>query len=160
MMESKIAAGTKVYDVSHKAVSAVGFVMGSSEAEQALRTRVAERLRDPEGAAIIAAALEGLEEAEFDRHRLESVLTVELPDDPWRIGEALAECYLEDHNECLFPWPAQRDLRNPKASPAGADLAGFRGQGEKARFAFGEVKTSEDASAPPNVMYGRSGMVK
>jgi hypothetical protein len=89
MIGSKIAAGTKVYDVSHNAVSAVGLAMESSEAELALRTRVADRLTDPEGAAIIASALEGLEEAEFDSHRLEHVLAVELPDELWSVEELL-----------------------------------------------------------------------
>ena len=52
----------------------------------------------------------------------------------------------------------ERDKRNPKASLPGADLVGFRIEGEDARLALGEVKCSSDENAPPGVMNGRGGM--
>ena len=51
-------------------------------------------------------------------------------------------------------------MRNPNASPAGADLVGFHKQGATRRFAFGEVKTSEEEKWPPQVVIGRHGLAK
>ena len=71
----------------------------------------------------------------------------------------MAEAFLEDHRDCIFPWPTGRDLRNPNASPAGTDLVGFQtSHAEEPRFAFGEVKTSAQEEWPPSVMDGRHGL--
>jgi hypothetical protein len=81
----------------------------------------------------------------------------------WRVGEGLAEAFLTEHRACEFPWPTERDLKNPNASPAGTDLVGFQNMGtiaEPHRFAFGEVKTSEQKAWPPSVMNGRLGLKK
>jgi hypothetical protein len=51
-------------------------------------------------------------------------------------------------------------LRNPNASPAGADLVGFQKHGRSQRFAFGEVKTSEEEKWPPQVVTSRHGLAK
>jgi len=55
----------------------------------------------------------------------------------WQVGEGFAEAYLTAHFSCHFPWPNNRDLKNPNSSLTGADMVGFH-QGQ---FAFGEVKT-------------------
>lgn len=78
--------------------------------------------------------------------------------EPWKIGEALAECFLEDQFGLLFPWNTNRDARVAKASLPGADLVGFITVNNGVRFVFGEVKTSWDSNIPPAVVYGRSGM--
>src|SRR5690606_29430437 len=57
-----------------------------------------------------------------------------------------------------WPWNTVRDRRTPRASLPGTDLVGFYRQGETVLLLFGEVKTSSEQSAPPNVMYGGSGM--
>jgi hypothetical protein len=78
----------------------------------------------------------------------------------WEVGEAVAECLLaaSTARQVVWPWNMARDRRTPRASLPGADLVGFCVSGETVRLLFGEVKTSADRQAPPNVMYGPSGM--
>ena len=79
----------------------------------------------------------------------------------WEIGEALAECALQhDSGRVVYlPWNTVRDRRTPRASLPGADLVGFFQEDDTVLLLIGEVKTSSDSNAPPNVMYGGSGMV-
>jgi hypothetical protein len=76
--------------------------------------------------------------------------------EPWEIGEALAECLLEDEHKIQWPWNIARDKRTPRASLPGADLAGLVQYGGRALFAMGEVKTSWDLRTPPHVMVTKS----
>jgi hypothetical protein len=78
----------------------------------------------------------------------------------WEVGEALAECALEQDSgrEVHWPWNTVRDRRTPRASLPGTDLVGFYREDETVLLLFGEVKTSSDVGTPPNVMYGGSGM--
>lgn len=78
----------------------------------------------------------------------------------WEVGEAFAECALQhDSGRAMhWPWNTVRDRRTPRASLPGADLVGFFRDGDTILLLFGEVKTSSDTGAPPNVMYGGSGM--
>lgn len=118
---------------------------------------VRERVSD---AAAFEAALHGLATTgmatEFLGHLLNAVPDTE----GWQVGEALAECVLQQDSEreVYWPWNTVRDRRTPRASLPGADLVGFWRIGESVRLLFGEVKTSSDAGTPPNVMYGGSGM--
>ena len=50
------------------------------------------------------------------------------------------------------------DIRKRGSSLPGADLVGFHKDGTKSRFAFGEVKTSSDATYPPGACYGETGL--
>jgi hypothetical protein len=77
----------------------------------------------------------------------------------WEVGEAVAECLLEDVEGATLPWNKERDKKTPKASLPGADIVGFIDVGPDTYLAVGEIKTSNDAAAPPNVLYGRSGMI-
>lgn len=87
-------------------------------------------------------------------------LLASAPDkDSWEIGEALAECLLEEERGIKFPWNSERDKRTPKASLPGADLVGLVEDGDEALLVLGEVKTSSDANNPPQVMTGKSGMI-
>lgn len=79
---------------------------------------------------------------------------------PWQIGEAIAEAILENSHGVVLPWNHRRDERNPRASLPGADLVGISREPEGCRLVFGEVKSSSDASSPPGVVTGRSGMVE
>lgn len=78
----------------------------------------------------------------------------------WEVGEALAECALQQDSgrEVHWPWNTVRDRRTPRASLPGTDLVGFYRENESFLLLFGEVKTSSDASTPPGVMNGGSGM--
>lgn len=91
---------------------------------------------------------------------IERLLSTDGTREAWEVGEAMAECFLEDELGVEWPWNTNRDRRTPRASLPGADLVGFVDRGSGAEFAFGEVKTSEDDGTPPNVMTGRTGMIQ
>jgi hypothetical protein len=78
-----------------------------------------------------------------------------LPRD-WEVGEAFAEAALEDHFDCLFPWPTARDHRENEGHATGPDSPGYHlpSQEGSARFAFGEVKSSGQRQSPPAVVSG------
>lgn len=78
----------------------------------------------------------------------------------WQIGEAVAECVLEDSGKARFYYQSCRDLKNPNAYNTGADIVGFCDVDGETLFLFGEVKTSSDRSVPPAVLNGRTGMIK
>ena len=93
---------------------------------------------------------------EFIEHLLQAV-----PDpEGWEVGEALAECALQQDagREVHWPWNTVRDRRTPRASLPGSDLVGFYREGDSVVLLFGEVKTSSDEKTPPGVMNGGSGM--
>ncbi|HEX7319403.1 MAG TPA: hypothetical protein VF399_03480 [bacterium] len=123
-------------------------------------SRVKNRLLDAEGTAEFVSHYDSIATTGFAENGLKDVFIRDLPKQDWRIGEALAECLLEDTGDIRFPWNGCRDQKVEDASLPGADLVGFKGKDRNVRFLFGEVKTSVDANKPPNVMYGRSGMTK
>lgn len=153
-----VSVGTKVYDVSHKKISGTGWQISDGDARAALSDRVKSRIDDHSGKQDIIDAVKDLELTSFETENLKEVLESP-PAETWAIGEAFAECYLEDHHNCSFPWYVGRDSKNPKGSLPGADLVGFVLSGDGKMFTFGEVKTSESPETPPKVMYGRTGMV-
>ena len=77
----------------------------------------------------------------------------------WAIGESFAEAILEREYNVEFPWNQARDLRNENASLPGADIVGLVNENGQHKLLFGEVKTSIQESFPPNVLYGRGGMI-
>lgn len=102
---------------------------------------------------MVKEAVKGAASAGFGTSALDLLLSPEhLPDEPWRTGEALAECYLEDCEGALLPHPRLRDERNPFGSSAGPDLVGYAVRGSSAVFLFGEVKTTRSAARPPSVV--------
>lgn len=120
---------------------------------------VGSRLHDTEGAKEFEACLRGLPGTGFARDNLSAILAAEVPEErSWAVGEALAEAYLESELDVAWPWNKARDVRTPNAILPGADLIGFEVKNGTIRLALGEVKTSGDKGAPPNVMSGRSGM--
>lgn len=156
----KIATGKKVYSAGTPPVKAEGFLFSQVELDYALEHRLPPLLRDDVGKKRIEELINGLATTAFAVEQLASALNVVPSAYDWQIGESLAEAYLVDHKDCEFPWPTGRDLRNPNASPAGADLVGFQIHGASRRFAFGEVKTSEEEKWPPQVITSRHGLAK
>jgi hypothetical protein len=131
----------------------------TDEVQAYLRGKVLDRLRDKEDASAFAADCTALSGTGMARDTLQKLLCAERAErEPWEIGEALAECILEEEG-AIWPWNKERDKRTPQASLPGADLVGFAQQGGKTLLAIGEVKTSEDIATPPGVMHGRSGMI-
>lgn len=123
-----------------------------------MRSAVCERLYDQEHQTELENDLNALAITGMASETLREVLAATTTPLDWEVGEALAECLLQDDYGVTWPWNADRDKRTPKASLPGADLIGFIGDDE-ITFLLGEVKTSSDTNSPPGVMYGRSGMM-
>lgn len=148
-----------VYSGNERAVKWEGVVFGNrNKFQEYLREVVRPRLEDSDSSF----------EKELNNLRMDGMNTTYLgrllssiPSHlPWEIGEALAECLLQDDSgrEVIWPWNNRRDRKTPMASLPGADLVGFCGENGKTLFLFGQVKTSSDASTPPSVMNGKKGL--
>ncbi len=146
------------YRLGEPPVTGVGLGVSTEHLDEALSGSVSALVMDVSGTEQLAGLLDGLADTEFSRDNLDSLLANDAPPEAWRVGEALAESYLVDCQGCTFPWPDGRDERKRGSSLPGADLVGFQHDGEKERFAFGEVKTSSDPQYPPSLMYGRHGL--
>lgn len=133
-------------------------VWGAGELVSALTGPVAMVLFDDEGKANIESILTDLVETDFEQDSLRRILTDPAAVEDWRVGEAIAETYLQSHRACFFPWPDGRDERKSGSSLPGADLVGLGKDGDGDCIAFGEVKTSSQASYPPSVISGRKGL--
>ncbi|MDQ2807991.1 MAG: hypothetical protein M3Z04_13940 [Chloroflexota bacterium] len=153
---------TPVFSASHNRVTYHGMsITNKNEFEDYLQDRVRRRLidaddneRDPFDSDLLSLAT-----TEMAVETVKLLLNSRPPAKPWQVGEALAECFLEEKNGVKWPWNDKRDKRTPKASLPGADLVGFIGEADNVFLAWGEVKTSDDVSTPPNLMYGNEGMI-
>jgi hypothetical protein len=154
-----VPAGAPAYEADSSPVIARGIAYTADDLDQAIEHRVRQLVLDDAGRLELEALLASLPSTRFEDTALKRILASSPVIEDWRVGEALAEAFLSDHCACLFPWPTGRDIRNPAASPAGTDLVGFEVQGGVTRFAFGEVKTSQQEEWPPSVMFGRHGLV-
>lgn len=155
-----LASGSNCYRVTSGRCIGNGVSWTQSEFEDAINGPVISGLFDDEGMADIEALLSSLPETEFEQDELARILAPPDTVEDWRVGEAIAEVYLGDHRDCLFPWPDGRDVRKDGSSLPGADLVGICTDRKGVRFSFGEVKTSKDKNYPPGVVYGRSGLEK
>lgn len=155
---TRVAAGTTVYEQGTAPCLGTGMAWTDEELDAALDGRVAAILFDDEGNTGIAAIFAGPAAGDFARERLQQVLNDTADVEDWRVGEAIASAYLEDHRTCLFPWPAGRDRRTSRSSLPGADLVGFGADDGGDCLAFGEVKTSGENRYPPRVMHGNAGL--
>lgn len=122
--------------------------------------RVRARVDDSDAQDPFAAELRGMATTGMATEFVERLLRAVPEEKSWAVGEALAECVLADDGTrtVCWPWNSVRDRRTPRASLPGADLVGFCKEGDTVLLLFGEVKTSSDASTPPNVMNGSGGM--
>ncbi|MCY1214911.1 hypothetical protein D9M68_101240 [compost metagenome] len=125
-----------------------------------LKEEVRERAFDATANASFSTKLSGYAETGMSLQWVHSKLLDPAADNTpfWEIGEAVAECYLAAEHQAYWPWNKARDKKEWSESLPGADLVGFVTDGDGYRLVLGEVKSSSDANAPPNVMYGRSGM--
>ncbi len=123
-----------------------------------LQGPVKSRLLDADFDQELADDLQALASTQMASETLRRVLSASPPPLDWEIGEAIAECLLEEEFNVTWPWNENRDRKTPRASLPGADLVGLLGDGANANLLFGEVKTSSDQNRPPGVMAGRSGL--
>lgn len=155
--------GQEVYNTDAAPVVARGLTYTDQHLDEMLQGPVKKILQDTTGTDELRELLSSVVSTDFEQEGLEELLTDNTVPENWRVGEAIAEGFVTDHGGCIFPWPTGRDLKNPNASPAGCDLTGFRPTGDDDlpyRFAFGEVKTSDQEVWPPSVVYGRHGLQK
>lgn len=153
-----IAVGAECYSLGFSPSTGMGLSWSAEELDAAITGRVSALVFDDQGKADIQELLAGVAETSFEQDQLAKVLAD--PDDieDWRVGEAIAEVYLTEHRDCLFPWPDGRDERKSGSSLPGADLVGVQQDEQGDRFVFGEIKTSREAKYPPGAVYGRTGL--
>ena len=116
-----ISVGTECYTLGTPPCTGMGRAWDDSELNAAINGHVSALVFDDQGKASIKNILSGVAEIEFEQERLAQALAG--PDDveDWRVGEAIAEAYLIEHRDCLFPWPDGRDERKSGSSLPGAD---------------------------------------
>jgi hypothetical protein len=159
----RLAGGKECYRADCDSVTARGCTYTAEELATALDGPVGEIIRDDAGNATVEGILVGVADTGFGPDSVRRIVSSDRAPEDWRVGEALAECRLRDSHDCSFPWPSGRDQKNPDSSLPGADLVGFQKTTRKDyphRFAFGEVKTSNEEKWPPQVMYGRHGLIQ
>lgn len=130
----------------------------AAEFSDALRTTIANRAKDKAQADDFQADMAALATTQMATDTLTRLLSEQTRTNAWEYGEALAECILEKEGAC-FPWNMDKDKRTPNASLPGADIVGFKLVNGENFLLIGEVKTSSDLDSPPQVLYGRSGMI-
>jgi hypothetical protein len=136
--------GITTYAIVTSPVSGCGVVFNTAEIDQALAGPVSDIVFDVPGVREVDVLLSSIAETEFDQSGIRRILNNQRTVENWRVGEALAEAYLNSHRSCQFPWPDSRDERKVGSSLPGADLIGFQSENMLDRFAFGEVKTSSE----------------
>lgn len=155
------ALATLVYQGEKSQVSWQGHALSNGSAfDSFMQNDVAARLNDEEGTTEFESHLRSLSLTEFGSESLKTVLSANSPEErDWAVGEAMAEAWLKTEYQVIWPWNMERDKRNANASLPGADLVGFVRNGSETRLVIGEVKASKQEQFPPNVLYGRSGMI-
>ena len=143
------------YIIKDSGYAAKGQVVGPKGFDEYMRRRVGARHADSAGARIIRGAFGRVGTSGFGSGILDGLLSPSPSErQPWRIGESLAECLLEDREGAVFPYPYSRDAKSESASHAGPDLVGYSlgdPGGARAMFLFGETKTSDEERRPPRV---------
>lgn len=135
-----------------------GLSFNGNSFEQYLTSRVKEKFEDAEWTEALvtdAAKLTG-----FSVDNFIGIFENKEKANSWRIGELVAECILEDEYCIRFYYNSSRDSKNLRSNLTGADLVGFCDIEEEVCFLFGEVKTSDEESTPPHVMYSKTGMIE
>ena len=150
---------TLIYNEQKNGVCWQGFnLLEGTTFDSFLSNHVAARLFDQEGLSDFETHLRGLALTDFDQDSIRQILSAEVEEEPdWAVGEAIAEAWLSNKYNIVWPWNMERDKRTPKASLPGADLVGFYETNTEIRLVLGEVKTSSEKQYPPQVMSGRSG---
>lgn len=136
-----------------------GVSYSEAEIKNIFPNQVKEKLLDEEGTDEL---VNDLKTTGFDDTLLIDILKLDdiiTEHKPWRIGEAFAEYYIETNTSARFYYNELREARNVFGNKTGADLLGFIELEGNIVFLFGEVKTSSEKKAPPNVLQGRHGMI-
>ncbi|GIT98801.1 hypothetical protein [Sulfurovum sp. TSL1] len=149
------------YNNIHNNVTWYGFSVQDNQNYQTfMENNVRSHLNDEEARETVENHLRLLVADGFQVAALDELLNAEHQEErDWAVGESFAEAVLEDEYNVEFPWNQARDLRNENASLPGADIVGLINDNGQQKLLFGEVKTSVEERCPPNVLYGRGGMI-
>jgi hypothetical protein len=149
------------YVNNHHGVEWQGYNVNNNHIYQTfMQNDVRDRLNDTDGQAIVESHLRPLASTGFETDNLNALLNAVVQEErDWAVGESFSEAILEKQIGAVFPWNHSRDLRNENASLPGADIIGLIHDDGLFKLLFGEVKTSVQKQYPPNVLYGRDGMI-
>lgn len=153
-----ISAGAACYRHGTHPSIGTGQSWTAEELDAAIRGQVSALVFDDPGKKAIEELLTGVVETDFEREQLTQALDPPNVIEDWRVGEAIAEAYLTEHRDCVFPWSDGRDERKSGSSLPGADLVGIHQDEQGEQLVFGEVKTSKEAKYPPGAVHGRTGL--
>lgn len=143
--------------VNGACVNYEGYLFLEGKFEECLRGKVKEKFKDSEWTEMLTE--QAIESTGFTKENFEEIFVNREEESCWRIGEVIAEMVLEDKYNIRFYYNSSRDAKNLRSNMTGADLIGFCTLDGEVCFLFGEVKTSNDLSTPPNVLYGKTGMI-
>lgn len=148
-------------DVDHISCSAF-HADDAKSYEQWLKGDVADRVFDVETLKGFDDELKALSSDGFDSTALQAYEDVSPPEPTYGdIGECIADLFLMERFGVHLPSNRRWDLRTPKGSHPGSDIAGYMKNADGTyTFLFGEVKASSEQRSPPSVMtHTSSGMV-
>jgi hypothetical protein len=148
-------AAAKSYEWKHGQVSCEAYSATDTVAcEEWLKHDVAKRVYDQPMIDGLNNDMLALKSENFDISNLMEYIALPTPDAHyWDIGESVADLFLIERIGARLPANRRRDLRTPKGSLPGADVAGYVPNGAgRTLFLFGEIKTSTDEGNPPSVM--------
>lgn len=138
-----------------------GVVLSESYVKLKFSSVIHEKIFDTKGTQELLETF-SVDETGFDSDALKKIFSLEGQQSltqEWRIGEAIAEFYLEENHDVTVCSNSVREAKNQSANQTGTDIVGYQKEKETYYFAFGEVKTSSDSNSPPQVVYGKTGLV-
>lgn len=153
---------SKIYDHKDGHITCLAFnALDHASYETWLKSDVANRVFDKPTIDAFAAEIAALSADGFDVSVLTDIQNAPYATTFADVGEGIADLFLMERHGAFLPSNRRRDLKNPNASQAGADIAGYVVQADGSYcFLFGEVKSSSDGNTPPSVMSNpSSGMV-
>lgn len=152
-----------LYALDVDRISCSAFLADDAQSCEAwLKGDVAARVSDIETLQGFDDELEALKSEGFDPSVLQSYQRVEPPEPTYGdVGESIADLFLMERFGAHLPSNRRWDLRTPKGSHPGSDIAGYmKNEDGTYTFLFGEVKASSEQRSPPSVMtHTASGMV-
>lgn len=98
-------SGQLAYDAGTQPVIAHGLSYQDEQVSEMLAGPVKHILQDTAGIDELQELLGSVVSTEFEQEGLRQALIDETVPDNWRVGEAIAEAFVADKGNCVFPWP-------------------------------------------------------
>lgn len=150
------------YQFSNGHIACTAFaITNESTCKQWIKDAVAKRVYDQPMELDFLDTINAIKSDGFNTTLLEAYAQTPPPQaTDGDVGEGIADLFLMERFNVYLPTNRRRDLRTPKGSHPGADIAGYAPNSTGGTdFVFGEVKASGQQAAPPSVMtHTESGM--